>query len=142
MTKNCLICGKEIEVTEKMLSHGRGRYCSRSCVAKPNFTGAKNPKWNGGKKTHEYGYTLIRKPDHPRADSTDYVREHHLVMERVLDRYLKGTEEVHHINGIKTDNRPEDLELMQSRSEHLKKEHKLGTYKNHLFKLNYGSTIR
>lgn len=56
------------------------------------------------------GYILITKPEHPAATS-DRVLEHRLIMEERLGRYLLPGENVHHINGVRHDNRPENLEL-------------------------------
>jgi len=58
------------------------------------------------------GYLLIRVVNHPFADSRGYVREHRLVMEKHLDRYLEPEEIVHHKNGIRDDNDIENLNLM------------------------------
>lgn len=57
------------------------------------------------------GYILIYNPQHPFCDSKGYVREHRLVMEKSIGRYLEKDEEIHHINGIKNDNRIENLKL-------------------------------
>jgi transposase len=66
--------------------------------------------------THN-GYKLIKAKDHPFADSKGYVREHRLVMEEKLGRFLTPDEIVHHIDENKLNNAPENLEVM-SKAEH------------------------
>lgn len=68
--------------------------------------------------TYSLGYKMILKRNHPFANARGYVREHRLVMECKLGRYLQADEIVHHINGQKLDNRPENLELT-NRTEHV-----------------------
>jgi len=57
---------------------------------------------------------MLRKKDHPRANPNGYVFEHIVVMEDMIGRPLLPDENVHHKNGIKDDNRPENLELWVS----------------------------
>ncbi|MBV9898077.1 MAG: HNH endonuclease [Chloroflexi bacterium] len=55
---------------------------------------------------------LRRVPTHPKAKTANgYILEHVLLMEELLGRYLTDGENVHHRNGVKHDNRPENLEL-------------------------------
>ena len=67
------------------------------------------------------GYILIYKPEHPQADNKGYVREHRLVVEARIGRYLSRGEPVHHINGIRDDNRDVNLQLL-SPSDHSTRE--------------------
>jgi HNH endonuclease len=73
--------------------------------------GSSNGHWKGGRTRHKAGYVMVWAPGHPRAGKGQYVFEHILVMERLLGRHLVPQESVHHRNGVKDDNRPENLEL-------------------------------
>ena len=75
-----------------------------------------NPNWRGG-KTRARGYVYIRKLE----DGRRYVGEHILVWEQAHGRIPKGWL-VHHLNGIRDDNRLENLVAM-SRSQHHKNHH-------------------
>jgi len=61
------------------------------------------------------GYRLVKKKEHPRANGRGYVMEHILVAEQKLGRPLTSNEAVHHLNGIKYDNREDNLVVMPRR---------------------------
>lgn len=57
------------------------------------------------------GYFYVYFKKHPFSDKSGRVFEHRIIMEQKISRYLYPFENVHHKNGIKTDNRIENLEL-------------------------------
>ena len=75
--------------------------------------GRDNPNWQGGRSLTSGGYVRVRASDHPAAVD-GYILEHRLVVETHLGRVLRPDEQVHHRNGVKTDNRPENLEVVSA----------------------------
>lgn len=74
----------------------------------------KAPSHRKDRKQKSSGYILISKPSHPNASKKGYVLEHVFVMSERLGRPLTKKETVHHKNGIRNDNEPENLELWVS----------------------------
>lgn len=103
--KSCPHCGKEFLVHHQK----RQKYCSMEC-RNHYKSGPNNPSWKGGRVNHA-GYVEIYNPKHPQANAAGRVREHRLVMEQMIGRSLLKNESPHHLNGIRSDNRPENLEL-------------------------------
>ena len=64
------------------------------------------PRGRGNGSVSKSGYLIVTDPATGRR-----IPEHRLVMEQTLGRFLWPDETVHHINGVRDDNRPENLEL-------------------------------
>jgi hypothetical protein len=115
----CEECGKIFKKRTAAFKVTKKHYCSPECANKRFLNPKNNPRWNNGKRTYNGYYSLLRK-EHPFADHAGYVYEHRLVMENYLGRYLKPEEQVHHINGDKTDNQIENLMVFKNAAEHTK----------------------
>ena len=112
----CGYCRKEFWVNPCKIRNQRGIYCSVKCRKKA-MVGEKSATWKGGKRRTSKGYILIYEPKHPFAKQ-GCVFKHRLVMEKYLGRYLELYEQIHHKNGIKDDNRIENLEIVITNPHH------------------------
>lgn len=110
----CIDCGKIRLVQTR---HGeprnpRCKSCSKIGANHPQFGkyGSESAHWKGGQTVDNRGYIFIYKPDHPRADAKGYIKRAILVLELKLRRPLREGYDAHHINEIKGDDSPDNLE--------------------------------
>lgn len=74
----------------------------------------KSSNWKGGIRKTKRGYIMLLIPGHHRSDKNGYVFEHIVVWERANNSFLPDGYCVHHKNGIKNDNRPENLVALKN----------------------------
>lgn len=78
-------------------------------------SGQRHRCWRGGRQVNKKGYVLVHleRGDffYGMANRNGYVLEHRLVMAKALKRCLQPWEKVHHKNGDKAHNDPDNLEL-------------------------------
>lgn len=101
--KTCIDCGVAV------VNHSTGHCLPCSHLARRG-------KYLRKPRTINYqGYALLSGHwDHPNANQRGQVLEHVKVMSEILGRPLRKGENVHHKNGVRDDNRPENLELWVS----------------------------
>ena len=104
----CLTCG-----TPFKKPGSRQKYCSHKC-SEIDSRGSKPERWKEKIKDGQ-GYILVRVLDNSPfvslRNNIGYIKEHRLIMSKMLGRPMLDSETVHHKNGIRDDNREENLEL-------------------------------
>jgi len=108
----CISCGKEYQPTRYTQ-----KYCSIACSSESRKKYLSIPdclEEASRKLDKNIGYVRVYCPMHSKANTWGYVYEHRLIMESIVGRELKEKEHVHHKNGKRWDNRPENLELLSA----------------------------
>jgi hypothetical protein len=82
--------------------------------------GEKHYNWKGGANSTERGRVRVNVGPGKR-----YRTRSRVVMEKIIGRPLSRTEVVHHINGIKDDDRPENMMIFEDNSSHIHHHHNL-----------------
>lgn len=114
---SCVDCGKErwVIVVDNKPQWQRCRSCAQINSKRVKVKGEKHGRWKGG--THFDGrYNKIHNRSHHRTDKNGYVFEHILIWEEANQELLPDGWIVHHINGIRTDNRPRNLLAMPKKN--------------------------
>ena len=95
----CPFCHNRIESRKTV---GMKQVCCKKC-----YKDYRKGKHYGSivEKVFISGYWYIYSPYHPNCTKKGYVAEHRLVAEKMIGRFINKDEDVHHINGNKTDNR-------------------------------------
>lgn len=107
-------CGTIKQVTEASLINKTSKSCG--CLAKDTVRANshdKAPGYKTGRTGNGYGYIKILRPVY-KPNQSHYILEHHAVMIKHLGRALYPDERVHHKNGIRSDNRLANLELLRA----------------------------
>lgn len=133
-------CGNCNEVITLRTKYYIRKYKQGHNLKTIDHNGENNYFWNGGIAKTNNGYIKTYSPNHPYKQHDNYIHTHRLIYENYLsiimdeDVYIPNNYDIHHINGVKTDNSLTNLQLV-TRKEHMKI-HMIGNKRNEKDKSN------
>lgn len=112
VVKVCALDGCENELRLKPSQAAR-LYCSKEHEGLARIKRPLDRTYNGRPaKKDDAGYVMLWEPDHPNKSQKGWQYEHRLVVEGLIGRYLTSEEHVDHINQVKDDNSPLNLQVL------------------------------
>jgi hypothetical protein len=110
---SCSKIGKLVGMTPegiryRLIANGKKLRTAREATGRAD----RAPNWKGGKIKMAQGYTGLYFPHHYRANQNGYVLEHIVVWENYHNKKLPKGWIIHHLNGVRTDNRINNLAAM------------------------------
>lgn len=117
---SCEVCEAKFMVKNNLTA----KYCSGKCRSKAYYRKTygytvKSPNMratHGQGYVNKLGYKMIYKKGHPNSNiKTGIILEHIFIMSQLLGRPIKKGETIHHKNGVRSDNSPDNLEVWTSR---------------------------
>lgn len=107
----CAYCSKPRSIRSDSVKVNN--FCGPRCSQKFRLrTPEDHPSWKGGRRKTSAGYMEVRIKDHHRVRGNGYVFEHIVALEKKIGRKLRHNEQCHHIDGDKTNNNPDNLQLV------------------------------
>jgi len=117
----CPKCGVPRVLKTKYIYERQRNSVCRACKHKAQkglMAGPSNPAWKGGKFVDSDGYVRLWYPEHHRADNNGYVYEHIVRAEVAFGVKVTPEFHVHHKDGVKSNNEPDNLEVLPAADHH------------------------
>lgn len=113
----CLNCGVLFYVPQGLVGN---KCCSRKCASE-FYIEERAPQWKGGEYIDTTSGQVRVRIDRSKAGGSAYLGQHRVIAAQYVGRILGRHEQILHINGITSDNRPDNLFICGTMAERMRR---------------------